>query len=81
LLQSKPDKDYLVYVLSEAADRISLIRFGPRGARVEHDVPTGDMPIDIDGPHGIASSPDKQFYLRFAATPAVWIGLEVFDQR
>jgi DNA-binding beta-propeller fold protein YncE len=60
--QSKPDKDYLVYVLSEAADTISLIRFGPGGARLDHEVPTGDMPIDIDGPHGIAISRDKQFY-------------------
>src|SRR6266550_2218684 len=62
LAQSKPDKDYLVYVLSEAADRISLIRFGPGGARLEHEVATGDMPIDIDGPHGIAVSRDKSFY-------------------
>src|SRR6185295_8251728 len=60
--QTKPDKDYLVYVLSEAADRISLIRFGPGGVRLDHEVPTGDMPIDIDGPHGIAISRDKQFY-------------------
>ena len=60
--QSKPDKDYLVYVLSEAADKISLIRFGPGGARIDHEVPTGDMPIDIDGPHGIAISHDKEFY-------------------
>jgi DNA-binding beta-propeller fold protein YncE len=59
---AKPDKDYLVYVLSEAADTISLIRFGPSGARVDHEVPTGDMPIDIDGPHGIAISRDKEFY-------------------
>jgi YVTN family beta-propeller protein len=62
LAQSKPDKDYLVYVLSEAADRISLIRFGPGGVRLEHEVPTGDMPVDIDGPHGIAISRDQQFY-------------------
>src|SRR5882672_7003113 len=62
LAQSKPDKDYLVYVLSEAADKISLVRFGPNGARVDHEVPTGDMPIDIDGPHGIAISRDKEFY-------------------
>lgn len=62
LAQTKPDKDYLVYVLSEAADTISLIRFGPGGARVDHEVPTGDMPIDIDGPHGIAISRDKEFY-------------------
>jgi DNA-binding beta-propeller fold protein YncE len=60
--QTKPDKDYLVYVVSEAADKISLVRFGPKGARVDHEVPTGDMPIDIDGPHGIAVSPDKEFY-------------------
>jgi DNA-binding beta-propeller fold protein YncE len=60
--QAKPDKEYFVYVLSEAADKISLIRFGPAGARVDHELTTGDMPIDIDGPHGIAISPDKQFY-------------------
>jgi DNA-binding beta-propeller fold protein YncE len=62
LAQAKPDKDYLVYVLSEAADTISLIRFGPGGARIDHEIPTGDMPIDIDGPHGIAISRDKEFY-------------------
>jgi DNA-binding beta-propeller fold protein YncE len=60
--QTKPDKDYLVYVLSEGADKISLVRFGPAGARVERQVNTGDMPIDIDGPHGIVVSPDRQFY-------------------
>ena len=60
--QTRPDKDYLVYVLSEAADTISLIRFGPGGARVDHEVATGDMPIDIDGPHGIAISRAKDFY-------------------
>lgn len=60
--QSKPDREYLVYVLSENADKISLIRFGPNGARVDHELSTGDMPTDIDGPHGIAISPDKKFY-------------------
>lgn len=54
--------DYLLYVLSEAADKIALVRFGPGGARVEREIPTGDMPTDIDGPHGISISPDKQFY-------------------
>ena len=60
--QTKPDKDYLVYVLSESADKVSLIRFGPNGARVDHDLQTGDLPMDIDGPHGIVISPDRQFY-------------------
>jgi len=60
--QAKPDKDYLVYVLSEGADKITLVRFGPSGARVDHQIDTGDMPIDVDGPHGIVLSPDRQFY-------------------
>lgn len=60
--QSKPDKDYLFYVLSEAADKISLVRFGPTGARVDREILTGDMPIDIDGPHGVAVARDQQFY-------------------
>jgi hypothetical protein len=33
--QTKPDKDYLAYVVSEAADKIALIRFGPNGAHFE----------------------------------------------
>jgi len=60
--QSKPDKDYLVYVLSEGADKIALVRFGPAGIKIDHQIDTGDMPIDIDGPHGIVLSPDRQFY-------------------
>jgi len=60
--QAKPDQDYLVYVLSESADKIALVRFGPDGARVDRLVETGDMPVDIDGPHGIVVSPDRQFY-------------------
>ena len=59
---TKPDKEYLFYVLSESADKIALVRFGPDGARVERQIDTGEMPIDIDGPHGIAISPDRQFY-------------------
>ncbi|HEX8495533.1 MAG TPA: YncE family protein [Pyrinomonadaceae bacterium] len=60
--QRPPEHDYLVYVLSEATDKIALVRFGPKGARVDHEFETGSMPIDIDGPHGIAVSPDKKFY-------------------
>jgi DNA-binding beta-propeller fold protein YncE len=60
--QTRPDKEYSVYVLSEAADKIALVRFGPDGIRVDHEIGTGDMPVDIDGPHGIVVSPDKQFY-------------------
>src|SRR5436309_7295081 len=62
LAQRPPDRDYLVYVVCESADKIALIRFGPKGARVERLIETGAMPSDIDGPHGIVVSPDKQFY-------------------
>ncbi len=58
----QPEHDYLVYVLSESADKIALIRFGPQGARIERELLTGIMEPDIDGPHGIAISPDKEFY-------------------
>jgi len=62
LAQKAADQDYLVYVLSESADKITLIRFGPQGARIEREFTTGLMEPDIDGPHGIAVSPDKQHY-------------------
>jgi DNA-binding beta-propeller fold protein YncE len=56
-----PTQDYLVYVVCESADRVVLIRFGPKGAVVEHETRIGLMPMDINGPHGIAVSPDRQF--------------------
>jgi DNA-binding beta-propeller fold protein YncE len=60
--QTKPDKDYLFYVLSEGADKVALVRFGPDGLKIDHQIDTGDMPVDIDGPHGIVVSPDREFY-------------------
>jgi DNA-binding beta-propeller fold protein YncE len=57
-----PTQDYLVYVVCESADKVVLIRFGPGGARIESQTRTGLMPTDINGPHGIAVSPDKQYF-------------------
>lgn len=57
-----PEQDYLVYVVSESADEIALVRFGPKGARVERKLGTGVMPADLDGPHGLAVSRDREFY-------------------
>jgi DNA-binding beta-propeller fold protein YncE len=56
-----PTQDYLVYVVCESADKVTLIRFGPHGARIERETHIGLMPMDINGPHGIAVSPDKKF--------------------
>jgi DNA-binding beta-propeller fold protein YncE len=60
--QSGPTQDYLVYLVCEAADKIVLIRFGPGGAHIENQTRTGLMPTDVNGPHGIVVSPDKQYY-------------------
>ncbi|MFZ0883320.1 MAG: beta-propeller fold lactonase family protein [Candidatus Acidiferrales bacterium] len=56
-----PTQDYLVYVVCESADKVVLLRFGPHGLREVHETHIGIMPVDINGPHGIAISPDKQF--------------------
>jgi DNA-binding beta-propeller fold protein YncE len=64
LAQNKPpDKDYFVYLVCEGADKIVVVKFGPDGARVDHMLHTGNLPGgDINGPHGIVMSPDRQFY-------------------
>jgi len=62
ITQRAPEQDYLVSVVCESADKVAIVRFGPKGARLDTQVPVGLMPSDIDGPHGIAFSPDKQFY-------------------
>jgi DNA-binding beta-propeller fold protein YncE len=58
---SSAAQDYLVYVVCEAADKIVLVRFGPKGAHIEHETHIGLMPTEINGPHGIAVSPDKKY--------------------
>src|SRR5713226_8991600 len=60
--QGTAASEYLVYVASEAADKISLVRFGPQGGTLDHDLTTGIMPTEIDGPHGLTMSPDRRFY-------------------
>ncbi|MGA7624194.1 MAG: YncE family protein [Candidatus Acidiferrales bacterium] len=56
-----PTQDYFVYVVCESADKIVLLRFGPHGFEKENETHIGLMPVEINGPHGIAVSPDKQF--------------------
>ena len=59
---SGPAQDYLVYVVCESGDRVVLLRFGPKGLAIERQTHIGLLPMgDINGPHGIAVSPDKQF--------------------
>ncbi|HEX4935164.1 MAG TPA: YncE family protein, partial [Gemmatimonadaceae bacterium] len=57
-----PTQDYLVYTVAESADQLALVRFGPRGLAIERQQKVGMMPTEINGPHGIAVSPDGQYY-------------------
>lgn len=57
-----PERDYLLYVVAESADQVALVRFGPGGIRIEREQRVGLMPTEINGPHGIAVSPDGQHY-------------------
>lgn len=57
-----PDRDYLVFVASEGNDQISLVRYGPSGARVEREQRIGTNPSELVGPHGLYVSPDARWY-------------------
>ncbi len=57
-----PERTYTIAVASEGTDEISIISFGPSGAAIQTKVPIGLSVTDPDGPHGLAASPDKQFY-------------------
>jgi DNA-binding beta-propeller fold protein YncE len=59
---AQPAPEYLLYVASEAADRITVLRFDGSTLRVEREVDTGVMPVAIDGPHGLGVSPDGQSF-------------------
>jgi len=59
---SAASQDYLVYVVCESADKVVLLRFGPKGIKIERQTRIGLLPMgDINGPHGIAVSPDKEY--------------------
>ena len=57
-----PTRDYYALVASESVDEIAVLRYGPGGIGIERKSRTGIMPADVDGPHGVAVSPDGKFY-------------------
>lgn len=60
--QGPANLDYLVWVASEATDRIALVRFNAAsGAKLEREFTIGLLPTDPDGPHGLTVSPDRRF--------------------
>lgn len=57
-----PAHEYAAYVVSESADRVAKVVFGPGGARVEREREVSTRPHEMDGPHGVAVSPDGRYY-------------------
>ena len=57
----KPTTDYWVYVGAESADRIHRLRFGPGGFVVEKTTLIGELPTEMEGPHGLVISRDGKY--------------------
>ncbi|MGH7129404.1 MAG: YncE family protein, partial [Planctomycetaceae bacterium] len=88
---AQPTADYWVYVGAESADLLHRIRFGPAGAVVEKTIPVGEIPTEMEGPHGLVISPDGQYlhmttghgvpdgkYWRYALGPDTLVGEPTF---
>ncbi len=60
-MSSAPEADYWVYVGAESADKIHRVRFGPDGVEVEQTTNIGRLPTEVEGPHGLAISPDRRY--------------------
>lgn len=82
-----PVATYWVYVGAESADMIHRVRFGPDGAVVEKTIGVGEIPTEMEGPHGLQISRDGRYlhmttghgspdgkYWRFALGPDTLAG-------
>src|SRR5688500_14643288 len=58
---TKPTSNYWLYCGAESADLIHRIRFGPDGATVEKTSPVGELPAEMEGPHGLQISRDGKY--------------------
>jgi DNA-binding beta-propeller fold protein YncE len=56
-----PTNNYWAYVGAESADLIQRIRFGPGGTVVEKTIPVGELPTEMEGPHGLIISRDGKY--------------------
>ena len=64
---SPPTKSYLFFIASEANDQIALVRFGPRGALVEHRTPLKLVPGDPAGQPDVYTAYDGKAHLLSSA--------------
>ncbi len=67
LAAQSADPGYRVGVVSESGDIVTWLRPGEGTLVVDHVVPIGVMPTDIDGPHNVTVAPDgKSYYISVA---------------
>ena len=57
----KPTANYWVYVGAESADKMHRLRFGPDGFVVERTWEIGEMPAEMEGPHGVQISKNGKY--------------------
>ena len=55
-----PAQTYWVYVCSESEDEVALVRYGVAGLEVVKTIEVGSFPAELEGPHGLAISPDGE---------------------
>jgi DNA-binding beta-propeller fold protein YncE len=53
---------YTFYVAAESDDFVEKIEFGPGGLRLLKSIEVGSWPTEIEGPHGLAVSPDGEYW-------------------
>jgi DNA-binding beta-propeller fold protein YncE len=58
---AKPTATYWVYAGAESADFIHRVRFGPDGTFVERTTGIGELPNEMEGPHGLVITADQKF--------------------
>jgi DNA-binding beta-propeller fold protein YncE len=63
---------YWVYVADESSDAVSRVRFDKDSISVDTTIAVGIMPADLDGPHGLAVSPDGRFWYLTTAHGTPW---------
>jgi DNA-binding beta-propeller fold protein YncE len=86
-----PTNNYWIYVGAESADLLQRVRFGPEGTVVERTIPVGELPTEMEGPHGMQISRDGKYlhmttghgspdgkYWKFELGPDTLVGAPTF---
>ena len=86
-----PTNNYWIYVGAESADLLQRVRFGPEGTVVERTIPVGELPTEMEGPHGVQISRDGKYvhmttghgspdgkYWKFELGPDTLVGAPTF---